>query len=150
LPGGNGAEFSRKERAATLARGAAIRQKRELSQAQNRRSPDKPPRPQPPPKPPPVRVLSVFGRASLTIAVRPLRSLAVQRGDGLVGLFLVRHLDEAEAAGLPAILVLDDRRGGDVAGGRERFAQFAFVQAPLDQIKRKCAGQKRSLFLKRV
>ena len=53
-----------------------------------------------------------------------LEVLAVQRGDGLIGLFLVRHLDEAEAAGLPAELVLDDRRGGDVAEGRKRFAQL--------------------------
>jgi hypothetical protein len=46
------------------------------------------------------------------------------------GLVLVRHLDEAEPAGLAAELVLDDRRGGDVAEGRERFAQLAFVQVP--------------------
>jgi hypothetical protein len=59
-----------------------------------------------------------------------LEVLAVERRDSLIGLFPVRHLDEAEPAGPAAELVLDDRRGGDVAGGRERFAQFAFVQVP--------------------
>jgi len=35
-----------------------------------------------------------------------------------------------QPVGLPAELVLDDRRRGDVAEGRERFAQFAFIQVP--------------------
>jgi len=60
-----------------------------------------------------------------------LEVLAVQRGDGLIGLVLVRHLDEAEPAGLAAELVLDDGRGGDVAEGREGLAQLAFVQVPI-------------------
>ena len=44
---------------------------------------------------------------------------AVQSGDGLVGLVLVRHLDEAETAGLTGKLVLDDRRAGNLAKRRE-------------------------------
>ena len=44
-----------------------------------------------------------------------LEVLAVQSGDGLVGLFLVRHLDEAETAALARELVLDDGRARDLA-----------------------------------
>jgi len=40
---------------------------------------------------------------------------AVQAGDGLVGLFLVRHLEEAESEALATELVLDDRRAFSLA-----------------------------------
>jgi len=48
-----------------------------------------------------------------------LEVLAVQAGDGLVGLFLVRHLDEPEATGLAGELVLDDGRARNLAERRE-------------------------------
>jgi len=57
-----------------------------------------------------------------------LEVLAVQRGDGLVGLVLVRHLNEAEPAGFAAELVLDDRGRGDLAEGREGLAKFSLGQ----------------------
>jgi len=44
---------------------------------------------------------------------------AVQSGNGLVYLFLVRHLDEAEIAALARELVLDDGRAGKPAERRE-------------------------------
>ena len=44
-----------------------------------------------------------------------LEVLAVQAVDGLLGLVLVRHLNEAEAAALTAELVLDDGHGLDLA-----------------------------------
>ena len=40
--------------------------------------------------------------------VPALQVLAVHAGDGLLGLVLVRHLDEAETSGLTGELVLDD------------------------------------------
>ena len=48
---------------------------------------------------------------------------AVQSGDGLVGLFLVRHLNEAETAGFARELVLDDRRAGNLARRRESILE---------------------------
>src|SRR5512139_1400954 len=53
--------------------------------------------------------------------VAALQVFAVHAGDGLIGLFLVRHLDEAETAGLPGELVFDDVAGLNLAERLEGF-----------------------------
>ena len=59
-----------------------------------------------------------------------LEVLAVQAGDGLVGLFLVRHLDEAEAARLTGELVLDDRRALNRTEGLKGFLDVLLGGGP--------------------
>ena len=67
--------------------------------------------------------------------VAALEVLAVQTGDGLLGLVLVRHLDEAETSGLAGELVLDDGRGLDLAESLE-----GLLQVRLNHIPRKVAN----------
>jgi hypothetical protein len=53
-----------------------------------------------------------------------LEVLAVKARDGLVGLFLVRHPDEAETAALARERVLDDGRAGNLAERRESIVKI--------------------------
>jgi len=63
----------------------------------------------------------------------------VQGGDGLIGLVLVRHLNEAESAGLAARLVLDDGRAGDLAERRENVLEILLGRRTGNVSRRRCS-----------
>jgi hypothetical protein len=54
------------------------------------------------------------------------KEAAIQHLDGLAGLFLRRHLDEAEAPGAARELVRDDANGLDGSGLLEQLTQIFF------------------------
>jgi len=62
--------------------------------------------------------------------VAAFQVLAVHIGDGLIGLFLVRHLDETETSGLAGELVLDDVAARDLAEDLEGLFEIRFRRVP--------------------
>src|SRR6185369_1061950 len=56
--------------------------------------------------------------------VTAIKRLAVEGGDGLVGLGAVGELHEAEAAGAAGVAVHNQRRGGDGSVGLEQLAEL--------------------------